>query len=262
MEKAAKELHTQVIYGNMRGVKRALAAGAPVDGAPGSVFLPFLEASRWGFLGVVQLLLEKGANLEIATPRDPRTASEDILRYPRGTRAVHAAAYAERVEVLRALLEAGAQPNAKDGRERTPLMVASAAEERRVAMIGVLLQAGALPSLANNVGRLALHDAAHWGADDAIEVLVGAARSTLNHADKNGFTPLCVAAMAGQESTVRLLLSVGASDKEVWMAKKESALVLATRMKQEGTLAVLLEFGLEAVGGLDAVCTAVGHAIR
>lgn len=190
MKRDAELLH-YILSGNMRGVKRLLAAGAAGDGAPGNPFLPLVEATKWGYLSIVHLFLEKGANIEIATSHDPTTAQESVL-YPRGTRAIHAAAYASRVDILRALLQAGAQPNPKDSNGYTPLITAASAKESCAAMVEILLEAGALPSLANNLGRVALHFATLFGAEDAIKVLVAAAPSTLNHADEGGVTPFFV----------------------------------------------------------------------
>lgn len=209
--------------------------------------------------------MEEGANLEIATPRNPLLAEKGLI-FPRGTRALHAAAYAGELSVLRALLQSGAQPNAKDGYGCIPLMAACngrrPATENCVTLVEVLLEAGALPSLADNEGRVALHTAAHWGADDAIEVLVAAAPSTLKYADHDGLTPLSVATAENNESTMRLLLSVGASDKETWMKHGECSLGLAAEMGHEGVMNLLLDTGLEAVGGVEAARAAMKRAVK
>lgn len=59
-------------------------------------------------------------------------------------------------------------------------------------------------------------------------VLAAAAPGTLDHADQRGRTPLRTAAKKGNESTVRLSLSVGASE-EAWMKNRESSLELAAQ---------------------------------
>lgn len=61
---------------------------------------------------------------------------------------------------------------------------------------------------------------------------------------------------------MRLLLSLGASDKQDWITREEGALVLAAQFGQTGAVAVLLDMGLEAVGGADAVRAALRHVIK
>lgn len=266
MRKVNGDLLEEIVYGNMRGVKRALAAGAAVDGPPGNIIKPIIVAATQRHPGVISLLLSKGANLDIAAPRDPLPAEEGWV-YPRGTRAIHAAANAGQVDVLRVLLQAGAQPNVIDGRGRTPLIAAcsmcpSETAQPLLTVVEVLLEAGALPRLADDDGRVPLHGAARLGADDAIEVLVTAAPGTLTHADKDGVSPLCLAAMEGHESAVRVLLSAGASDKEAWGNDKEMSLGMAANMGHEGVAAVLLGMGSEAVGGVEGVRGAMLLAIR
>eukprot|EP00752_Nemacystus_decipiens_P014990 g13347.t1 len=254
-----------VAFGNATRVKRALAAGARVDGMPGTNVTPLMRAATYGRVGMTKLLLEKGAKLEIFTPLQTRTPNE-ATAYPRGTRALHVAAYAGEVNVLRALLRAGAQPNVRNGDGWSPLMAAcngcGPKLQRRVTTIELLLEAGALPSLADKEGHFPLHIAAHWGVNEAIEVLAAAAPNTLNHANQEGFTPLCAAAKQGHKSAVRLLLSVGASDKDAWMKNKETSLGCAAERGHEGVTAVLLDAGLETVGGVEAVRDAMLRAIK
>lgn len=263
--KAERELIEGITFDSVRRVKKALAAGARVDGMPGTQITPLMRAATYGRLGMTNLLLEKGAKLETSTPIDTNTP-EEASAYPRGTRALHVAAYAGEVDVLRALLRAGAQPNAKNGDGWTPLMAACngcrSESRRRVTTVEVLLEAGALPSLADKEGHSPLHIAAHWGVNDAIEILAAAAPGMLNHVNREGFTPLCAAAKQGHESAVRLLLSVGASDKEGWRKHRETSLGCSAERGHEGVTAALLAAGLDAVGGVEAVRDAMLRAIK
>ena len=85
----------------MRGVKRALAAGGSVEGIPGDLCLPLMSAASAGHLDMIELLLEKGANVEASIAREWDTERGQL--YPLGTRALHAAAYVGEVDILRAL---------------------------------------------------------------------------------------------------------------------------------------------------------------
>lgn len=236
------------------------------DGSPGGVCLPFLEASRLGRLDVVHLLFEKGVNLEVATSRDPLPGCEEGSLFPRGTRALHDAAFFGEVDVVEYLLRAGAQPNPKNSRGCTPLIAACNVElskvQRCVLVVGVLLMAGALPSLTEHLGRVPLHIAAQWGTDDVIEVLAAVAPGTLDHTDQDGRRPLRTAAKEGHESTVRLLLSVGATDKEALVEDRRTSLEWQAIMGHGGVVDVLLVTGLEAVGGIEAVRAAMTETIK
>lgn len=260
-EAAARELLHQIDHGNMRGVQKALASGAPADGIPGTDLHPLVRAAYNGRLDMISLLLKDGANLETAASRDLRNDDGELV-YPRGTHPVHAAAYCGRIEALRALLRAGARPNAKDCYGWTPLMAACDVypylAQPRAMMIKVLLDAGALPSMVNDYGCVPLTIAATRGADDAVEVLAAAAPDTVNHVDRKRLTPLSSAATQGHERTVRLLLSAGASDKEARAEKRRSSLELAATAGHDGVVAALLDSGLAAVGGSEAV----GHAMK
>lgn len=264
--KAEDKLLDHIMYRNMRGIRRALAAGAPLNGFRGSLnWLPLLHAARGGSPGVINLLLEKGAILEIASTCDLLTSDGLRLLYKRGTHALHVAAQEGEVDALRTLLQAGAHPNVRDDYGRTPLMAAcdghQPAAQRFDLIIEMLLEAGALPSVADDQGCVPLHAAACFGADDAIEVLVAVEPATLALANNDGLTPLSVAAGRGHESAVRLLLALGASDKEACAENRESSLELAAKIGHEGVTAVLLGAGLEAVGGVEAVRVAMASAI-
>jgi len=66
-----------------------------------------------------------------------------------------AAAAAAPVELVTALLDAGANVNARDGRGMTPLMMAVATNHQNPAVIRLLLGRGADPSLQSSVGETA-----------------------------------------------------------------------------------------------------------
>lgn len=103
------------------------------------------------FLGgpeVVAILLEAGA--------DP----DDDADNPNRVRPVHAAAAARDRESLRLLLDAGADPNARQQAGFTPLHAAAHADEPELARL--LLEHGADPTLKTDDGR----DAARIAADD------------------------------------------------------------------------------------------------
>lgn len=79
------------------------------------------------------------------------SGTEAHLRRVRGKHGEGLLHMAEKADTVRALLKAGLDPNARDGRGRTPLMGPKTAESNRL-----LLAAGANARLTDDQGRAAL----------------------------------------------------------------------------------------------------------
>ncbi len=112
-------------------------------------------------------------------------------------------------QIVKQLINAGANVSHLDGYGLTPLMYASHSGHRSVAQI--LLDAGAAPN--PRPGRLgALMLAAEAGHDKLVRLLVeqGAQK---NQVDEQGSTALIGASKAGNLSTVKLLIALGADMK-------------------------------------------------
>jgi ankyrin repeat protein len=106
------------------------------------------------------------------------------------------------VELMRLLLEAGADPMLSAKTNLTALMVAAGlgrredrtAEEEKASFEGVKLtvELGADVNAANDNGQTALHAAAYTGSDAIVDFLV-ARGADVNVKDKQGQTPLSIA---------------------------------------------------------------------
>lgn len=170
-----KQLH-HVQEGDVRGVEKSLHLGACVHGL--DVRKPLHVAARFGRADIITVLGVRGADLE-ATPGEVRDGDRRFV-FSKGSRAVHAAVYAGMVAAVRALIGAGANPDATG---HTPLMQAcrsSVREKERIAIVRELLRAGADPALEIDDGMVALHFAALRDAADVIELLVQRQPTTLN----------------------------------------------------------------------------------
>jgi ankyrin repeat protein len=110
------------------------AAGAEIDAIDGTGRWLLRNAAEEGNLAFVQALLKLGA----------RADTNNI-----GATALHSATSNDHLEVMRALLDAGADPNAADVDEWTPLNYAWSVEGARL-----LLEAGADPSRAERLPTL------------------------------------------------------------------------------------------------------------
>ena len=116
------------------------------------------------------------------------------------------AAYNGHEAIVRLLLEAGADKEAKDNDGFTPLI--NAAYNGHEAVVRLLLEAGADKEAKDNDGD-PLIIAAMSGHEAIVRLLEAGADKDAK--DKNGHTPLLEAAARGHEAIVRLLLEAGAN---------------------------------------------------
>ncbi len=120
--------------------------------------------------------------------------------------ALVSAARADDAATLAALLERGADANARDADGATAL--AWAAIRGSAAAAELLLEAGADPDLANALGIVPLALAIENGATDVARILLQ--RADPNRAREGGETPLMTAARLGRVDLMQLLLERGA----------------------------------------------------
>jgi ankyrin repeat protein len=112
---------------------------------------------------------------------------------------------------VRALLAAGADPDARDQDERTPLF--SAVLGNSVGLIGLLLEAGADVNAADADGFTALHFAAQEHLPAIARLLLGRGADP-NLPDGDGATPLwrAVQSARGDNELIETLRAGGAKD--------------------------------------------------
>ncbi len=160
-------------------------------------------------------------------------AASDVFATP-----LHEAAFRGRVDEVRRLLEAGADPHARSFTGETPLHLAALAG--RTDIVRLLLDRGADPRADSSRGT-PLHRAAEGGAAEVVELLpeAGASVQALAIGDE---TPLHTAARMGQAEAARLLLEHGA-DPNAGNAGGNTPLHLAAEFRSPATAAVLLEHG-------------------
>jgi len=117
-------------------------------------------------------------------------------------------------DILRVLIELGADVNKADEDGRTPCYVA--AEEGHSDTLRVLIEAGADVNKATRRGRTPCYRAAMDGNIDALRVLIELGKADVNKADEDGRTPCYVAAEEGHRDVdttidvLRVLIEAGA----------------------------------------------------
>ena len=179
------------------------------------------------------------------TPRDAVLLVSDTLpgNWPvftvkdwgTGYSRLHLAAVLGRHEVVRMLLERGADVNARNRWQETPLH--DAAWQGHDEVVGVLLEKGADIHARDQWQETPLHDAAWQGHDEVVGVLLE--RGADIHArDQWQETPLHGAARNGREQVVGLLLGGGA-DIGARNSKGRTALDIAKQFGDTGVDALL-----------------------
>ncbi|CAM9239776.1 unnamed protein product [Ectocarpus sp. 6 AP-2014] len=187
-----------------------------------------------------------------------------LSKIPKGLGLVSAAAIGRRIPALQCVLRAGADPNTPDGVGCNALQVAcfDGDDERRLCIVRELLKWGANPNLRGGPYGSALHTAAKEGHTNLFTTLLAAAPATLNLVNEQGLTPLGTATSFGRHKAVTCLLSLGASDRQVFQETRSGSLQEAVVAGHDTLLPLLLSGkGLEAVGGLDSIPDAMGCAV-
>jgi len=214
-------------------------------------------ASREEVLTVVRSLLNHGANPNARLNQDKEKAAEEIRNgnvatYEKraavtvteiilqGATPLLLAAEVNNLDVIKALVEAGADPLIGTERGTTPLMMAAGAgtdvqrerapEERTTAVetAKFLVERGADVNAAGQYGWTALHAAAYQGINDLIEYLISKG-AKIDQKDQFGQTPLSISLSVltkdigarrlqiprrYRRETAELLLKLGASSLE------------------------------------------------
>lgn len=154
---------------------------------------------------------------------------------------LHAAAHSHRTDVVRLLIERGADVNAKS-QLGTPLHQAVDCDYRQE--VSLLLAAGADPNIQDQDGRTPLHHAVRWGNRPVVRQLLEAGANPDIADNLVEETPLQSAADAGEARIAKLLLENGA-EPNAGTSGGFTALDTAVAKGHDETAMVLREAGLE-----------------
>ncbi|XP_078504395.1 ankyrin repeat domain-containing protein 6 isoform X2 [Lissotriton helveticus] len=187
---------------------------------------PLHLAANKGYLGVVQILLKAGCELDIqddgdqtALHRATVVGNSDVIaalikegcaldrQDKDGNTALHEAAWHGFSQSVKLLVKAGANVLVKNKAGNTPLHLAC--QNGHSQSTRVLLLGGSRADIKNNAGDSCLHIASRYNHLSIIRVLLNAFCS-VNGKNQVGDTPLHVAAALNHKKVAKLLLAAGA----------------------------------------------------
>jgi ankyrin repeat protein len=206
-------------------LKALIAEGADVNGRQPDGATALHWATHWDDLEGVVLLVRGGADVNAAndlgvTPLELACTNAAIARalldagananqpLPTGETPLMTAAGTGDAAVVAALLAHGADPNAKEPRQKQTALIWAAARKHAGAA-QLLLQKGADPQARAAGGFTPLLFAARTGDVDTAAVLLNAG-ANVNDAADDGSGPLLIATIRGHVALVRFLLDYGA----------------------------------------------------
>ena len=190
--------------GEVETMRLLLAKGADPEAINGKGETPIVLATKSKQVEAVRLLIQKRVDVNVAT------TFYNVVRH--GPIALvkltplHRAAAFGPLEMVRELLKAGADVNARDSRALTPLIFAVATEYPAPQILQTLLQAGADVNARDNSGETALDWAEKFGYPDVIAALrkAGAKGGVTGAAPKRPDVPPLQAGEALSRSIVLL----------------------------------------------------------
>ncbi|XP_030645115.1 histone-lysine N-methyltransferase EHMT2 [Chanos chanos] len=203
-------LHAAAQRGLLEICYLLIQAGAKVDAQDKSLRTPLLEAIMNNHVEVVRYLIQSGACVY--------HTEED------GSTGLHHAAKLGNLDIVMLLLSTGqVDVNAQDSGGWTPVIWA--AEHRHIEVIRALLNRGADVTLKDKEMNVCLHWASYAGSAEIAELVLNAG-CPLSSVNMHGDTPLHIASREGYLECVTLFLSRGA-DIDVMNREGDTPLSLA-----------------------------------
>lgn len=199
-------LHFAANNGNTDAISILLKAGADVNAQDADGDTPLYWALEKDDLKTVKYLITAGAKINI----------KNILK----REAIH---FAQTVEIERLLIASGADINATDAYQYTPLQ--NAASSADIERIKLLINAGADVNKTNEYGESPLSFIVKKQSEEGMKIIIKAG-ANVNVKGTFGYTPLMTAAIGQWKPGITFLLNSGA-DMNAVNESGQTALTLA-----------------------------------
>ena len=156
---------------------------------------PINVAASFGPAEMVSVLLKAGARIE-QPGRD-------------GLRPLHNAVISGHADIVALLIRKGAEVNAKDKKDRSPLIYFAAFDLKDLEIARTLLAAGADPKIVDEGRETAFNFSAYSGNIELGKLLM-AAGADISHRAGTGEFPVHAASFHGRHAFMKLLIAAGA----------------------------------------------------
>lgn len=239
---------------NLEAVRTLLQQGSdpnpPYESYDG--YTPLMFAAGNGNPEMTRLLIEAGAETE---RRDHN--GERALEW--ATSAYYLHSFADVPGAVRLLLDAGSSADSDGDRLGMSPLMHAAQYGGHAEIMRMLLDAGADPNRVSDIGDAALHRAA-WRDGEAVGLLLAAGANPNVTERTLGQTPLHVAASGSASSNARQLLAAGALTEPRYY-RGRTALFIASHIGADGVVRALLSAGAVVDAADDQGLTPVLGAI-
>ena len=264
-------LHREAKKGDPDAMQVLIGAGANIKARNKSGRSPLLVAGALGKLNVVKMLVEAGAGVR-ATDNEGDTCfilaacfgHTEIVRYLAGLpevelnhkgrnehTALHCAVKENHKDVVRVLIDAGADIVAKDDGGLSPLHWActgKVGENGKIAIVKMLVEAGADVRATDSEGDTCFILAARSGHTEIVRYLAGLPKVELNHKGRNEHTAWHSAVDGGHSDVVQVLIDAGADievKKKGVFAHEHSPLLWACAKGKIAIVKMLVKAGAD-----------------
>lgn len=190
-------MHIAALKGHTHLIELFRELGVDINTTNNKHDTPVLWASRGNHIETVRRLIQLGADLNLENDKGS-TPLYWAVRY----------GYPHLVEILAKEGRANVRQQRKLGLV-SPIVLASALGFHDI--VRILLENGADANVKINNDQTALHVASAEGNNDVIRVLLSEGKVDVNHADSNGNTALLFATRAANIGTMKLLVDSGAN---------------------------------------------------
>ncbi|MFH2064371.1 MAG: ankyrin repeat domain-containing protein [Pseudomonadota bacterium] len=185
----ATTIHEAAMKGKIDSVKEHLAAGEEVDARDQYGKTPLILASSWGHLDIMELLIEKGANVNVER---------------QGWTPLISAAASGHVKGVKLLLSKGADINALEGRALSLATMGQNAD-----MVKTLIKAKIKVDGVNENGVTPLWQTAFYDMVEMAKLLIDAG-ADVNYRTPEGVSVLAVTRTRGSKRVEALLMAANA----------------------------------------------------